>query len=647
MENHEISRYRQLKGPVLSIWRFGLILIPITGLLYILSLHQYLGLEIYGQQYAGWFLAMVLASVFIGVPSGQSRHEDKVPWYDWILTILGLVVGLYIAILYPKILSNFGTITLSRLLLSATAILLIFEALRRMFGWSLVIIVAIFLMYAFVAPYMPGAFRGQATSYDQLLNYLYLDTNSLLDLLQLAATMGLAFILFGSVLLSFKGADIFNNIALSCFGRFRGGPAKASIVGSSLVGSITGGPVANVMLTGNMTIPLMVKTGYTRAQAGAIEAVSSTGGAIMPPIMGVVAFVMAENLNVPYREVALAALVPALIYYICLFAQVDLKAAQNGAGSIPKEQLPPFSRVWKTAWLIVPIFVFLIYLLFVKGLPPTTAGIYSTGFALCILLLQKEVRKNIIERIVETLEETGKSLLEIGVVLAAAGLMVGIIGITGLGFNLVLALTQFGQYGLFTLLVACALVCIILGMGMPALAAYSIVAILVAPSLIDLGVQPMAAHMFVYFFATVSNFTPPIALASFAAAPIAKESPHKISFVAMKLGITAYIVPFVFVYDPSLLLSFSADYEWISLIVSIITSVIACVILSISLVGHLFGPLSPVKRILFMIIAGIMFMPMKQFNMELLLNGLGVLASILLILHERRSNKNRNILIEI
>ena len=645
MENIEISRYRHLKGPILIFWNVLLALIPITGLLYILSIHQYLGIAIFGQQYAGWFLALVLTTVFIGIPGSKRASRKSVAWYDWILSALGFIVGMYIVIYYPKVLMTFGTVTPTRLMLSTIAILLIFEALRRMFGWSLVIIVSIFLMYAFVAPHMPGAFRGQGTSYDQLLNYLYLDTNSLLDLLLLAATMGLAFILFGQVLLSFRGADIFNNIALSLFGKYRGGPAKASIVGSSMVGSITGGPVANVMLTGNMTIPLMVKTGYSRAQAGAIEAVSSTGGAIMPPIMGVVAFVMAENLNVPYREVALAALIPALIYYICLFTQVDLKAAQKGVGSIPKAQLPPFSLVIRTAWLIVPIFAFLIYLLFVKGLPPTTAGVYSTGLAFVILLLQRDLWTGLLKRVIETFVETGKTLLEIGVVLAAAGLMVGIIGITGLGFNLVLALTQFGQYGLFTLLVACAIVCIILGMGMPALAAYSIVAILVAPSLIELGVQPMAAHLFVYFFATVSNFTPPIALASFAAAPIAKENPHKISFIAMRLGIMAYIVPFIFVYNPSMLLSFTVEYELLSLIVSIATAIIACVILSISLVGYLFGPLSPFKRIVFIVAAAILFMPMQNFNLELILNGIGLVVCSVLILHERRTNKKQDILI--
>ena len=252
-------------------------------------------------------------------------------------------------------------------------------------------------------------------------------------------------------------------------------------------------------------------------------------------------------------------------------------------------RLPPLALIRKRGWLLAPIFFTLIYLLFVKGYPPATAGLYTSGVALVCLLLQKWIWPEVLSRLIVTLIESGKTLLEIGIVLCAAGLMVGIISITGLGFNLVLALTQFGQQGLFVLLVACAIVCIILGMGMPAIAAYSIVALLIAPSLVELSVTPMAAHMFVLFFANVSNFMLPIALASFAAAPIAQESPYKISVQAMKLGIVSYVIPFVFVYNPSLLLSTNLETEIVDYMLSIVGPVFACIVLP-NRSGRIFVP---------------------------------------------------------
>ncbi|SDJ08556.1 TRAP transporter permease [Alteribacillus bidgolensis] len=642
-ENVSVSRFRKLNGSVLYLWQSLLILIPVSGILFIFSVYRYFNLSLYSEQYAGLILGLILAAIFIGTPATKKAQRDRVPWYDWVLSVIGFIAGLYIALYYPDVLLAFTNITTERLVLGTMAVLLILEALRRIQGWTFVIVVLCFLMYAFVAPFMPGPFEGRAVSFNQLVNYLYLDTNSILELLSLAATMGLAFVMFGQVLINFKGGEIFNNIALTLFGRYRGGPAKASVIGSSMVGSITGGPVANVMLTGNMSIPLMVRNGYTRVQAGAIESVASTGGTILPPLMGIVAFIIAERLGVPYREVAVAAIVPALLYYICVYIRVDLIAAEKNLGSMIKAELPAKKDVLLKSMLIVPIFIFLVYLLFIEGRSPEVAGISSAVFALAFLLIQKETRRNIMKRIQRVLLDTGEVILEVGIVLAAAGLVVGIIGVTGLGFNLVSALAQLGQYGLFPLLLGSAVVSVILGMGLPAIAAYSIVAVLVAPTLVELGAVPMAAHLFVFFFAIVSNFTPPIAFASIAAASIAKDNPHKISFESMKFGFMAYLIPFLFVYNPVLLLSTNVDYSYFTIATSIITTLIGCYLLSISVTGYLFKPLSFIHRVIFVISVVLLFFPVQQ-NAGGLLNWAGLTIGAALFIQQLVVKKRNNII---
>lgn len=642
MKQKNNSRFRHLSGYQLRIWNFFLIMIPIAGISYILSLQNLFNIMIYREQYFGLFLALILISVYLGVPATKSgRFHHKIPWYDVILATASFVVGMYVAIFYPEILVNFGNISTERLALSVLAIGLILEALRRLFGWLLTGIVGFVIAYGFTTPYFPGALKGQSTAPDQLMNYLFLDANSLLYMLNIASTMALAFIFLGHVLIHFKGGDMFNDIAISLFGRFRGGPAKISVIGSSFVGSITGGPVSNVLLTGNMTIPLMKRTGYSKAEAGAIESVGSTGGIILPPVMGIAAFLIAENLGISYTQVAIAAIIPAALYYLCLFMQVDLKAGKKGMSSMPKESIPKFSSVLKQGWLLVPVFTILIVFLFIMKYPPSTSGIYTAIIAALIFLLTKQGRSGFLSKIVNIFRDTGKTTLEIGVVLAAAGLIVGVVGVTGLGFNLVQSLTQVGDYGLIFLLIASAIISIVLGMGMPAVAAYSMVAVLITPSLIELGVPPLAAHMFVFYYSILSSFTPPIAVACFAASSIAGENPNKIAIEATKLGAMAYIVPFLFVYSPALLLGIGEGTVF-STIVSITAVTFGCILLAIGIVGFLFNHLSKVKRSLAVLIAVLLFIPTADISsVTFFLNVAGAVAGILFILKELKESRNR------
>lgn len=623
----ESVRFRQLTGPVSYLRRSLLILITLSGILFILSVHERLGIVFTSQQYAGWFLMLMLPSIFIGVPSRKTKTTSNVPWYDWILAILGVIVGGYIVLFYPQVMYNFGSITPARFVLATITIFLVIEGIRRTFGWVLISIVLFFLVYAFVAPYMPGVFRGQATSIDLLLNYLYLDVNSLLSLIELIATMGLAFILFGQILINFRGGDIFNNIAIWLFGRFRGGPAKVSVAGSGLMGSITGGPVENVMLTGNISIPLMKKSGYSKVEAGAIESIASSGGSITPPIMGIVAFLIAENLGMPYAEVALAAVIPAVIYYFSIFLRIDLEAGKKGIGKLSKDKMPDFKPILKRGWIVVLIFGIFLYLLFIKGFTPQLTGLYASGIAFLLLLSLKEVRKDVFKKIIQSFEQTAQMAVEVGVILAAAGFVVGILSVTGLAFNLVSALTSLGGYGLIYLLIGSAIVCVIMGMGMPAIAAYSIVAVLVAPTLVELGVPAIAAHLFVFYFSIVSHFTPPIALACFAASTIAKANPFEIGVKAMKMGVMIYIVPFLFVFYPSILLNPDTVFnsEFYGIMVAIFA---ASASLIIGMTGYLFGQLDKIRQGLFYVCAAILVIPISFVQI------IGAVLFLSLIIHD-------------
>ncbi|WP_181350465.1 TRAP transporter fused permease subunit [Thalassobacillus sp. CUG 92003] len=621
------------------LWLTILGLIPTFGILYMLGVHQSLGISLYGEQYVGLFLALILSAIYMSVPRGKHSPKDRVPWYDWILSVLGLFAGLYITFFYPNLVMTIGTVTTERFIISVVAILLILEAIRRVLGKGLLIVVLVFMVYGYFAPHLPGIFRGSGSSVRQLFNFMYLDSSSLMDLLNIAASIALSFIIFGQILLFFGGSDILNKFAISTFGRFRGGPAKGSILGSSLVGSITGGPVANVVLTGSVTIPLMKKGGYSSAQAGGIESVASTGGSVMPPVMGVAAFIIAETLGIPYSEVALAALVPALLYYACLFFQVDFIAGRKGLGRVKKEDIPNIRDVLKKGWLILAPLGALVYFLFFEGYSPAIAGVYASVIAVISLSIQKTIRGRILKLLLYAFVESGRVMLDIGIVLAAAGLVVGITGVTGLGFNLGFMLSNLADHGLLLLLVVSAIVSIILGMGMPAVAAYALVAVLVAPAIVDLGVNPLSAHLFVYYFAILSSFTPPVAMACFTAAPLAKESPNKIAFQSIRLGIVGYLVPFLFVYAPGLLLGPGSQVPWLQSTFIIVTAVIGCFLLAMALEGFLFQHLNGYKRLIASVLAVCLFLPHSTWEYSWIVNCIAFIVTVFFILIEWKSHR--------
>jgi TRAP transporter 4TM/12TM fusion protein len=588
------SRFRKYKG-VASLWQdILLILVPVVGIISILNVPLYFGLSFYLQQYLAIFFGLVLSLVFLLVPARKKMAMDRLPWYDSLFAMLSLIVGFYAAIFYKEIVVEIGLLLPHRVVLGAIAILLILEATRRLIGWAFLIIVVLFIFYALFASIFPGGLYGTAIPWPRLANHLYLDPQGILGIaIEVAATVVFAFVLFGQTLFRTGGGQFFIDAALSIMGRFRGGPAKVSILSSSLFGTISGSAVANVMVDGWFTIPLMKANGFKDYTASAVEAVASTGGQIMPPVMGAAAFLMATFLGIPYAKVAISAALPAILYYVAVYIQVDLIAIRDDLHGLPPESLPSLKNAMKKGWPFFISILFLIYTLFILGLDADKAGLYSAASVLIISFFLKETRPDI-RRFIAILRDTGEGMLEIGVISGAAGLIIGIISITGLGFTFSSTLVSVSGGSTFVLLSLAAAGAIVLGMGMTVTAAYILMVILIAPALTTLGMAPLNAHLFVFYFAVMSFLTPPICLAVYAAASIGKADMLKTGFAAIRLAIAAYIVPFIFAYHPALLLQGS----FFEVLEAVVTALIGIGLIAIAVEGYLFRPLGWLKRVL-------------------------------------------------
>ncbi|MEX0805677.1 MAG: TRAP transporter permease [Candidatus Binatia bacterium] len=627
----ESVRSRELRGPLAWAANAALVMIPLTGIFFLLDVPQRIGWLSFNEQYMGLFLALALFATFLLVPHKRAALPNQVPWYDLIFAMAGLGAGLYIFIQYPKLVDTLGDITAINVVLGSITIFLLADATRRLVGWPLVIIAAVFLFYAFFAYLFPGDFYGRGWTVSRLATYLYLDANGIFGLaLQVGSGIVLVFILFGEVLNAIGGAAFLSNFALALMGRYRGGQAKIAIVSSSLFGNISGSAVANVVVDGAFTIPMMKKAGYPPPQAAAVEAVASTGGQIMPPVMGAAAFLIAEYLGIPYAEVALAALVPAILYYVTLFIQVDLLAARHGIHGLPRAELPRLGSVMcRSAGFVVPLAVLIVWMFFMNR-RAEEAGLLATLCGLIIGFLTPGIHIGL-RGIFRILINMGRSMLEIAAITGLAGVVIGVLQLTGLGFSLTLTLLEVGQSSAILLLILTAIVSMILGMGMPTTAVYVLLAVLVAPGLAKLGILPIAAHLFIFYFGMLSMVTPPVCLASYAAASIGKTDPVKTGWEAMRLCAIAYVIPFLFVFSPTLL-SIGA---WQAVALSITTAIAGAALLGVGLVGYLFGPVGAVKRLLFIAAAGGLLIPVVQTGTYASLtwasNAIGLSLAVLLV----------------
>src|SRR5512139_916982 len=474
------------------------LVIPIVGLVAILDVPFYLTrTSIFVQQYLALFWGLVSALVFLTVPARKGTSRERVPFHDVVLAMASLCAGIYVTVFYPKILLALGIISPVRIVLGLLAILSVLECTRRLEGWALTVIILCFIAYALFGSYFPGILNTRGVPWRRLAIQLYLGADSLFGTpLKMCVTVVFAFVLFGAFLSSTGGSEFFVGIANSFFGRRRGGAAKAAVVASMLLGGFSASAVGNVATIGVVTIPMMKKAGYPPTFAAAVEAVSGTGDLIIPPIMGTAAFIMPEFLGVPYATVAIAALVPGILYYLGDFMQIDLRAAKIGLNPLPPEEIPALKQVLRKGWyFLVPIGL-LIYTIFILFMRPDLSALVSIAGLLIIVAFSREKRQIFkINNLLRILQGSSRSILEITIVCAAAGFIVGLVTYTGLGYSLSLFLTELSRGNLLMLAILTAIASTILGMGMPVTPCYILLATVAAPAMVNLGVTPLLAHL--------------------------------------------------------------------------------------------------------------------------------------------------------
>ena len=572
-----------------------------------------------------WHLGFLLILSFLIYPaSKKSTNTRKLPTvWDTICIILTIVSVGYLLVTYDTFArERFGIHVEMDYYMAAIGIFVTFEASRRVVGNALTIIAGVFLVYNFAGSYIPGALGHVGFSFERVTDILFWGSQGIFGIaLGVSATYIFLFVLFGAFLKYSGFTDFINDVALAIAGRTAGGPAKVAVIGSGFMGMVNGSAVANVVTTGAVTIPLMKKTGYKPTFAGAVEAVASTGGQFAPPIMGAAGFIMAEFLGVPYRTIMLAAIIPAILYYVTVFMVVHFEAKRIGLSGISKENIPNMLKVLKDrGHLFLPLVV-LIWLLS-TGVTPLYAAVFSMFSTVLVSWLRKSTRMSLKDILNATIEGS-KGAIGVGIACAIVGVVVGTVSLTSLGLVLGNNILAFAGENLIMAAILTMFISIILGMGIPATAAYIIVATISAPLLVKLGVPPLAAHMFAFFYASLSNITPPVALASYAAAGLAGANPNKVSLEAMRIGITGFIIPYFFLFNPVLL--FNGESVTESLI-ALVTSSIGVVCLAGGLQGWFVSKSNVIQRIGLFITAFLMIKPTILTDVI----GLSVLAIIII-----------------
>lgn len=618
----------RIAKPIVDVLAACLVLVAIG---WALSLQRRIGLDLYPQQFFAAILFFTLPLAFLLLPFRRGADRTEVPLPDIILALTSMLAVGFIAVSYPDMVLMIFARPPELWITGLIVLVLLLEALRRATGPALVLIIAAFVVYAVFGDLIPGRLQGRPQNWQLLAGYLAVDSNGILGLpISVASTVVIAFILFGVLLGITGGSQFFTDAAMVGMGRFRGGSMKISVVASGLFGSISGSAVANVVGTGVVTIPMIKRDGYPAHKAGAIEAVASTGGQLMPPVMGASAFLMAEFLAVPYSEIVLAALVPAIVYYVALFIQADLEAAKLGIKRVPAAQIPP-GRTVVLGLHFVLAFGVLIYLLFWERYQPERAAFWA-ALTLCgsaMIFGYRGARPGLVA-LFSSFAQTGRGVVEIILISAASGIVIGILNITGLSFNLTYALVQVGGGSAILLLALSAIVCIVLGMGLPTLGVYVLLAALVAPALIEVRIDPIAAHLYVLYFGMMSMITPPIALAAFAAAAIAKAPAMATGWAAMRFGWAAYVIPVLFAFSPSLILIGEAG----EIAFAVLTATLGVWLVSAAIAGYFRDRLSVLKRVGFATAGLMSLVPSGAFEGALLTDLAGLVLGILLIASE-------------
>ena len=550
-------------------------------------------------------LGFGMALVFLLYPSRKSWSRHKVHPIDVLLAIVGAATPAYILIEYKELVLRAGLVTDVDFIVGLIGILLVIEATRRVVGLPMVCVVLFFLAYAFLGPYMPGALAHRGLTLEQLVSHLYYTTEGIFGIpLGVSATFIFLFILFGAYLESTGLGKFFIDLANAVAGWASGGPAKVAVLSSGLMGTISGSSVANVAGTGSFTIPMMKKLGYHKNFAGAVEAAASTGGQLMPPIMGAAAFLMAEFVGVPYLEIVKAAAIPAVLYFLGVWIGVHFEAKRNDLKGIPLSELPKFSVILKDrGHLAIPL-IAIIYLL-VAGYTPMRAALFGILLSIVAACLRKSTRLTPMQ-IVQGLIDGAKNVLGVLVACAAAGIVIGVVTKTGVGLKLASVLIDVAGGMLLPTMFFTMITSIVLGMGVPTTANYVITSTIAAPALVQMGVPVLAAHMFVFYFGIVADVTPPVALAAFAGSAISGGDPLRTGINASKLAIAAFIVPYVFVLAPVLLM---IDATAGTLIMALVTAIVGMTGISASLIGFFVTKPTKLERIMLLIGGLLMLKP--------------------------------------
>ena len=585
-------------------------------------------------------VAFLLLLTYLVYPASRRNKQDALPWYDVALALASFALGFYHWLFEAALIQRAGQPNVTDLVVGTVVVILVFEAARRVLGAALPIISAVFLAYGLFGEHLPGALAHRPFGYDQVVAQLFLTTEGIYGIPTLvSATYIFLFILFGSFLEHSGMMRLFNTVALGTVGHAKGGPAKVAVISSGLMGMISGSGVANVLTVGSFTIPLMKRFGYSAVFAGAVEATASMGGQIMPPVMGAVAFIMAETLDVPYLEICKAAIVPALLYYTTAFWMVHLEAGRAGLSGIPRDQCPNAWRALREQWYLVLPLAGLVFMLF-DGFTPMFAGM--TGLALtALLILGASVSASIgpqafrgffwialglgtstvtwwgatpviliigalvainffvqggrttLEVMRSSLIDGARQALPVGLACAIVGVVIGVLTLTGAATSFAGFILQVGNTSLFLSLLLTMVVCLVLGTGIPTIPNYIITASIAAPALLQLGVPLIVSHMFVFYFGIMADLTPPVALAALAASSIAKASDQKIGWKATQIAIAGYVVPFMAVYDPALMLLGS----WQDSIYVIVKALVAIGLWGAAIVGYLWAPIRFVERV--------------------------------------------------
>jgi TRAP transporter 4TM/12TM fusion protein len=582
----EISQKRDLKGPLGTA-------IAAVGLL--MSLFHVIVLIF--RPIDPWFFRSIHVIfggilVFSLVPGWKRSPRENLHMVDYLLIGSLILPVLYLFIEFETWIFRVGvTPNLLDAVFSLIFIIGILEMARRTTGLPLTIIALLFILYGYFGQYMPGILQHKGYSWPRMLTYLF-SLDGILSIPVFASAHYIfLFILFGAFLETSGAGRFFVDFARSIAGGRRGGPAKVSIVSSAMIGTASGSSVANVVVDGVFNIPLMKASGFKPTIAGAIEAMNSAGGQIVPPVMGAGAFLMAEILGIPYPKVALAAIIPALLYYSAAYWMIDLYSARMGLLGMPKKELPVFNRLLKEkGYLLIPLLVLLYCLMFVQ-LSPFRSAMWATIILIGLSWIRHETRLGL-KKVIRTLSYGPRSAMEIVATCAAAGIIVGVISQTGLGMKFAMIIMSYSKGHLFIALILSMVIAIVLGMGMPTTAAYAISASVLPSALIKMGVHPIGAHLFIFYFACLSPLTPPLAVASYAAAAIANARVWDVAWLSMKFAIAGFIVPYMFVYGPPLILEGNPS----DILFALITGLLGTMTLSAAIQGWFWGDLSYPKR---------------------------------------------------